>query len=188
MRRVKISVLILVASLLLFAVCAFLLATRPTLMPTGVPGDSVEFGMTVDEVRQAAGSPDWAYQDAFWHRDCIYYYYERELLGHTVSMSYQFNDMEENPRARVTEVSATYKFDTSEECNKAMEKLCAHFREIMKEEPQFHESTQLGPAHDWDPPDILQTYTISSAQRRVRIIQYSNHFFLSVERKTRWTR
>lgn len=73
MRRVKISVLILLASLLLFAVCAFLLATRPTLMPTGVPGDSVEFGMTVDEVQQAAGSPDWAYQDAFWHRDCIYY-------------------------------------------------------------------------------------------------------------------
>ena len=96
MRRVKISVLILLASLLLVAVCAFLLATRPTLMPTGVPGDSVEFGMTVDEVRQAAGSPDWAYQDAFWHRDCIYYYYERELLGHTVSMSYQFNDMEDS--------------------------------------------------------------------------------------------
>lgn len=182
MSRKKGCILIFFASLLL-VMCAFLLATRPTRMPTGVPGDSVEFGMTVDEVRQSAGSPDWAYQDAFWHRDCVFYYYEREVLGHTVSMSYQFSDMEESPRARVTEVSVGFQLDTPEECDKVMEKLCAHFRELMREEPQFSEDTQLGPAHDWYPPDQLQTRTIASTRRRVRMIQYPDRIFLSVQRK-----
>lgn len=93
------------------------------------------------------------------------------------------NGMEENPRSRVIEASATFKFDTSEECDKTMEELCAHFREIMKEEPQFDENTRLGPVHEWDPPDQLQICTIASAQRIVRIIQYPNHFFLLVERE-----
>lgn len=184
MSRKRICFFIFLVSLLLLAWLVFLLATRPTLMPTGVPGDPVEFGMTVDEVRQTAGSPDRTYQDAFWSRNCTFYYYEREVLGHTVSMSYQFNGMEENPRSRVIEASATFKFDTSEECDKTMEELCAHFREIMKEEPQFDENTRLGPVHEWDPPDQLQICTIASAQRIVRIIQYPNHFFLLVERET----
>lgn len=182
MRRGKLPVFIILVSLLLIAVCIFLLATRSTLMPTGVPGDPVEFGMTVDEVRQSAGSPDRTYQDAFWYRHCVYYY-EREILGHSVSVSYTFSDMEENPRARVTEAGVTFTFDAPEECDRVMEELRTHFRELMKEEPQFSEDTRQGPAHDWDPPDQLQTCTIASTRRIVRMVQYPDRIFLMAERK-----
>ena len=182
MKRSKIPAFIALASLILLAVCAFALATRPTLLPTGVPGDPVDFGMTVDEVRQSAGAPDRTYQDAFWYRHCVYYY-EREMLGHPVSVSYTFSDMEENLRARVTEAGVSFTFDTPEECDRVMEDLRAHFRDLMKEDPQFSEDIRQGPAHDWDPPDQLQTCTIASARRIVRMVQYPDRIFLFVERK-----
>ena len=41
MKKEKLGALVFWASLLVLAVCAFLLAGRPTLIPTGIPGDAV---------------------------------------------------------------------------------------------------------------------------------------------------
>ena len=55
MKKEKLGALVFWASLLVLAVCAFLLAGRPTLIPTGIPGDAVAFGMGAEEVAQTAG-------------------------------------------------------------------------------------------------------------------------------------
>ena len=44
MKKEKLGALVFWASLLVLAVCAFLLVGRPMLIPTGIPGDEVEIG------------------------------------------------------------------------------------------------------------------------------------------------
>ena len=58
MKKEKLGALVFWASLLVLAVCAFLVAGRTTLIPTGIPGDAVAFGMGAEEVAQTAGPPD----------------------------------------------------------------------------------------------------------------------------------
>ena len=58
MKKEKLGALVFWASLLVLAVCAFIVAGRPTLIPTGIPGDAVAFGMGAEEVTQTAGPPD----------------------------------------------------------------------------------------------------------------------------------
>ena len=65
MKKEKLGALVFWASLLVLAVCAFLLVGRPTLIPTGIPGDAVAFGMGAEEVAQTAGPPDGTRSEEF---------------------------------------------------------------------------------------------------------------------------
>src|SRR5699024_12671803 len=74
------------------SVCAFLLAGRRTLIPTGIPGDAVAFGMGAEEVTQAAGPPDGTRSENGVRTGFFLYYYQdrksTRLNSSHVSISY----------------------------------------------------------------------------------------------------
>lgn len=180
MKKEKLGALVFWASLLVLAVCAFLLAGRRTLIPTGIPGDAVAFGMGAEEVTQTAGPPDGTRSENGVRTGFFLYYYQREVLGCPATVSYTFHGRQENPRARVAEAAVDMEFTTQAECDRMLEALCAHFRELMEGEPRFEESASQGPVRAWDPPDLLQRRGFSSTVRIVRISQLPDRITLSV--------
>lgn len=100
--------------------------------------------------------------------------------GCAATVSYTFNDRQESKTARVTEASVSMEFETQAECDRTMEALCARFRELMGNEPHFDEYTRRGPVRAWDPPELLQTCTITSARRSVFVSQLPCRISLSV--------
>lgn len=179
MNREKLAAAVFWASLLLLAVCMFLVMTRPVLVSTGIPGETVSLDMSVSQVLEQAGPPDRTVQEDG-VRLCYFHYDHRELFGHAAAVSYTFNGRQESRRAHVTEVSVSMEFETQAECDRMLETLCAHFRELMEGEPCFAESASQGPARAWDPPDLLQRRGFSSTVRVVRISQLPDRITLSV--------
>ena len=97
MKKEKLGALVFWVSLLVLAVCAFLLVGRPTLIPTGIPGDAVAFGMGAEEVTQTAGPPDGTRSENGVRTGFFLYYYQREVLGCPATVSYTFHGRQESP-------------------------------------------------------------------------------------------
>ena len=180
MKKEKLGALVFWASLLVLAVCAFLLAGRPTLIPAGIPGDAVAFGMGAEEVAQTAGPPDGTRSENGVRTGFFLYYYQREVLGCPATVSYTFHGRQESPRARVAEAAVDMEFAAQVECDQMLEALCAHFRELMEGEPRFDEYGSEGPVRAWDPPELLRSRSITSARRSVFISQFPCRIFLEV--------
>lgn len=98
MKRETLGVFVFWAGLLALAVCAFLLAARPTLIPTGIPGDAVAFGMGAEEVTQAAGPPDGTHSENGWRTGFFLFHYQREVLGCPAAVSYTFHGRQESKK------------------------------------------------------------------------------------------
>lgn len=180
MKKEKLGVFVFWASLLLLAVCAFLVAGRPTLLPTGIPGDGVSFGMGAQEVTQAAGPPDETRAESGLRTGFFLYHYRREVLGRPATVSYKFNGRQESKNARVAEAYVDMEFTTQAECDRMLEALCSHFRALMEGEPRFDEYGSEGPVRAWDPPELLRSRSITSARRSVFISQFPCRIFLEV--------
>lgn len=179
MNREKLATIVFWVSLPLLAVCTWLALTLPMKVATGIPGEGVTLGMSVSQVIEQAGPPDRTVQEDG-VRLCYFHYDHRELFGHAAAVSYTFNGRQESRRAHVTEVSVSMEFETQAECDRMLETLCAHFRELMEGEPRFAESASQGPVRAWDPPDLLQRRGFSSTVRIVRISQLPDRITLSV--------
>lgn len=179
MNREKLAAAVFWASLLLLAVCTFLVMTRPVLVSTGIPGETVSLDMSVSQVLEQAGPPDRTVQEDG-VRLCYFHYDHRELFGHAAAVSYTFSDRKESRRARVTEASVSMEFDTQAECDQTLEAVCSHFRELMCGEPGFDEYTSQGPVRAWDPPELLQRRNFTSDWRSVFISQLPCRLSLSV--------
>ncbi|MDY5008342.1 hypothetical protein [Candidatus Allofournierella merdipullorum] len=179
MNREKLATVVFWVSLPLLVVCTWLALTLPMKVATGIPGERVTLGMSVSQVIEQAGPPDRTVQEDG-VRLCYFHYDHRELFGHAAAVSYTFSDRQESRRAHVTEVSVSMEFETQAECDRMLETLCAHFRELMEGEPCFEESASQGPARAWDPPDLLQRRGFSSTVRIVRISQLPDRITLSV--------
>ena len=139
MKKEKLGALVFWASLLVLAVCAILVAGRTTLIPTGIPGDAVAFGMGAEEVTQAAGPPDGTRSENGWGTGFFLFHYQREVLGCPAAVSYTFHGRQESKNARVAKAYVDMEFATQAECDRMLEALCAHFRELMEGEPRFDE-------------------------------------------------
>lgn len=180
MKKEKLGVFVFWVSLLVLAVCAFLLAGRPTLIPTGIPGDKVAFGMGADEVTQAAGPPDGTRSENGVRTGFFLFHYHREVLGRPATVSYTFNDRQDSKNARVAKAMVDMEFAAQAECDQTLEALCGHFRELMRGEPRFDEYASEGPVRAWDPPELLRSRSITSARRSVFISQFPCRIFLEV--------
>lgn len=179
MNREKLATVVFWVSLPLLAVCTWLALTLPIKVATGIPGERVTLGMSVSQAIEQAGPPDRTVQEDG-VRLCYFHYDHRELFGHAAGVSYTFSDRQESRRAHVTEVSVSMEFEAQAECDQMLETLCAHFREIMGDEPRFEESASQGPVRAWDPPDLLQRRGFSSTARVVHISQLPDRITLSV--------
>ena len=180
MKKETLGVFVFWAGLLALAVCAILLAARPTLIPTGIPGDAVAFGMGAEEVTQAAGPPDGTHSENGWRTGFFLFHYQREVLGCPAAVSYTFHGRQESKNARVAKAYVDMEFATQAECDRMLEALCAHFRELMEGEPRFDEYASEGQVRAWDPPELLRSRSITSARRSVFISQFPCRIFLEV--------
>lgn len=180
MQKEKLGTFVFWASLLVLAVCAFLAAGRPTLIPTGIPGDGVAFGMGAEEVTQAAGPPESTRSENGWRTGFFLFHYQREVLGRPATVSYMFNGRQESKNARVAEAMVDMEFANQAACDQTLEALCGHFRELMEGEPRFDEYASEGPVRAWDPPELLRSRSITSARRSVFISQFPCRIFLEV--------
>ena len=95
-------------------------------------------------------------------------------------MSYTFHGRQESKNARVAKAYVDMEFTTQAECDRMLEALCAHFRELMEGEPRFDEYGSEGPVRAWDPPELLRSRSITSARRSVFISQFPCRIFLEV--------
>ena len=94
--------------------------------------------------------------------------------------SYTFHGRQESKNARVAKAYVDMEFTTQAECDRMLEALCAHFRELMEGEPRFDEYGSEGPVRAWDPPELLRSRSITSARRSVFISQFPCRIFLEV--------
>lgn len=180
MGKEKLGAFVFWVSLLVLAVCAVLVAGRPALIPTGIPGDKVAFGMDADEVTQATGLPDETRAENGVRTGFFLFHYHREVLGRPATVSYMFNGRQESKNACVAKAMVDMEFATQAECDQMLETLCGHFRELMEGEPRFDEYGSEGPVRAWDPPELLRSRSITSARRSVFISQFPCRIFLEV--------
>ena len=150
---------------------------------SGIDGDEISFGMTLEEVYNLIGKPDGEYQEEeFGHRHSVLMYKDRTFYGlnfsgmHSFSR-YGFHGTLDDPSARIDEIYLGFTFANEEECARAMQIICQSLSEEYSKDDRFSERTTegpatTGPAQFTDRENLILTYRAGSKYRRVRVCQY----------------
>ena len=145
---------------------------RPALL-VGIPDETVEFGMTVNETIDEAGVPDEKYDKEGINR-CTYVYHDRECFGESATITYVFNGHETNKDAYVFRAYLDIDVRSQSECERIMEEQRKYFESLLNDDGDPDIKILEVSSRAWESEDLEQECLITSAQRCVAIQRFSN--------------
>ncbi len=161
---------------------------------SGIDGDEISFGMTLEEVYNLIGKPDGEYQEEeFGHRHSVLMYKDRTFYGlnfsgmHSFSR-YGFHGTLDDPSARIDEIYLGFTFANEEECARAMQIICQSLSEEYSKYDGASEGVTegratVGPRQLHEREDLILIYKIGAKYQSVLVYQYPMEIQIFPHRK-----